>query len=228
MELVPLHGWNLSPKQAVALQRELRERLILRPPPGLKVERVAGADISMSRGEDTAYGGLVVLDAGTLEPVAKVSAAVKLLFPYVPGLLSFRELPVLSEAWARLNVRPDVLIFDGQGMAHPRRFGLACHGGLLFGVPSIGCAKSLLVGGHGPLGTERGSVAEITHAGEVVGMAVRTRDNVLPVYVSPGHMMDLPTAVDLVLRVTSRYREPETTRHAHRLVNEVRRSARAP
>ena len=226
MELVPLHGWNLSPKQAVALQRELRERLILRPPPGLKVERVAGADISMSRGEDTAYGGLVVLDAGTLEPVAKVSAAVKLLFPYVPGLLSFRELPVISEAWARLNVRPDVLIFDGQGTAHPRRFGLACHGGLLFGVPSIGCAKSLLVGGHGPLGTERGSVAEITHAGEVVGMAVRTRDNVLPVYVSPGHMMDLPTAVDLVLRVTSRYREPETTRHAHRLVNEVRRSAR--
>jgi deoxyribonuclease V len=228
MELVPLHGWNLSPKQAVALQRELRERLILRPPPGLKVERVAGADISMSRGEDTAYGGLVVLDAGTLEPVAKVSAAVKLLFPYVPGLLSFRELPVLSEAWARLLVRPDVLIFDGQGTAHPRRFGLACHGGLLFGVPSIGCAKSLLVGGHGPLGTERGSMAEITHAGEVVGMAVRTRDNVLPVYVSPGHMMDLPTAVDLVLRVTSRYREPETTRHAHRLVNEVRRSGRGP
>lgn len=226
MELVPLHGWNLSPKQAVALQRELRERLILRPPPGMKVERVAGADISMSRGEDTAYGGLVVLDAGSLEPMAKVSAAVKLLFPYVPGLLSFRELPVLSEAWARLNVRPDVLIFDGQGTAHPRRFGLACHGGLLFGVPSIGCAKSLLVGGHGPLGTERGSVAEITHAGEVVGMAVRTRDNVLPVYVSPGHMMDLPTAVDLVLRVTSRYREPETTRHAHRLVNEVRRSAK--
>jgi deoxyribonuclease V len=228
MELVPLHGWNLAPKQAVALQRELRERLILRPPPGLKVERVAGADISMSRGEDTAYGGLVVLDAGTLEPVAKVSAAVKLLFPYVPGLLSFRELPVLSEAWARLLVRPDVIIFDGQGTAHPRRFGLACHGGLLFGVPSIGCAKSLLVGGHGPLGTERGSMAEITHAGEVVGMAVRTRDNVLPVYVSPGHMMDLPTAVDLVLRVTSRYREPETTRHAHRLVNEVRRSARGP
>ena len=226
MELVPLHGWNLSPKQAVALQRELRERLILRPPPGLKAERVAGADISMSRGDDTAYGGLAVLDAGTLEPVAQVSVAVKLRFPYVPGLLSFRELPVLSEAWARLNVRPDVLIFDGQGTAHPRRFGLACHGGLLFGVPSIGCAKSLLVGGHGPLGAERGSMAEITHGGEVVGMAVRTRPNVLPVYVSPGHMMDLPTAVELVLRVTSRYREPETTRHAHRLVTEVRRSAR--
>lgn len=226
MELQPLHRWDLTPKQAVALQRELRERLVPHPPKGLKVERVAGADISMSRGDVMAYGGLVVLDAATRAPVARASAAVRLTFPYVPGLLSFRELPVLSEAWARLEVRPDVIIFDGQGTAHPRRFGLACHGGLLFGVPSIGCAKSLLVGGHGPLGQERGSVAEITHNGEVVGMAVRTRRDVLPVYVSPGHLMDLPTAVDLVLRMTSRYREPETTRHAHRLVNEVRRAAR--
>ncbi|PTL84574.1 endonuclease V [Vitiosangium sp. GDMCC 1.1324] len=226
MELEPLHRWDLSPKQAVALQRELRGRLVLRPPPGLKVERVAGADISMGRGDVTAYGGFVVLDAGTLAPVAQASAAVSLTFPYVPGLLSFRELPVLSEAWARLDVRPDVLIFDGQGTAHPRRFGLACHGGLLFGVPSIGCAKSLLVGRHGPLGAERGSVVDILDEGEVIGRAVRTRRNVLPVYVSPGHLMDLPTAVALVLRMTSRYREPETTRHAHRLVNDVRRSAR--
>ncbi|WNG32824.1 endonuclease V [Archangium violaceum] len=226
MELEPLHRWDLTPKQAVALQRELRERLSPRPPAGLKVERVAGADISMSRGDVWAYGGIVVLDAGTLAPVAQSSAAVRLTFPYVPGLLSFRELPVLSEAWTRLEVRPDVLIFDGQGIAHPRRFGLACHGGLLFGVPSIGCAKSLLVGKHGPLGEERGSVADIVHDGEVVGRAVRTRRGVLPVYVSPGHMMDLPTAVELVLRMTSRYREPETTRHAHRLVNDVRRSAR--
>ncbi len=226
MKLNPLHGWDVTPSEAVALQRELRERLVLHPPSGLKVERVAGADISTMRGEDTAYGGFVVLDAGTLEPVAKASAAVRLGFPYVPGLLSFRELPVLAEAWKRLEVRPDVLIFDGQGTAHPRRLGLACHGGLLFGVPSIGCAKSLLVGKHGPLGEERGSTAELLHQGEVVGMAVRTRRGVQPVYVSPGHLMDLPTAVELVLRVTTRYREPETTRHAHRLVNEVRRSAR--
>jgi deoxyribonuclease V len=226
MKREPLHGWDVTPREAVALQRELRERLVLRPPSGLKVERVAGADISTMRGEDTAYGGFVVLDAGTLEPVAQASAAVRLGFPYVPGLLSFRELPVLAEAWERLEVRPDVIIFDGQGTAHPRRLGLACHGGLLFGVPSIGCAKSLLVGRHGPLGEERGSTAELVHQGEVVGMAVRTRKAVQPVYVSPGHLMDLPTAVELVLRVTTRYREPETTRHAHRLVNDVRRSAR--
>jgi len=226
MKREPLHGWDVTPRGAVALQRELRERLVLRPPSGLKVERVAGADISTMRGEDTAYGGFVVLDAGTLEPLARASAAVRLGFPYVPGLLSFRELPVLAEAWERLEVRPDVIIFDGQGTAHPRRLGLACHGGLLFGVPSIGCAKSLLVGRHGPLGEERGSTAELLHQGEVVGMAVRTRRAVQPVYVSPGHLMDLPTAVELVLRVTTRYREPETTRHAHRLVNDVRRSAR--
>ncbi|ATB35277.1 endonuclease V [Cystobacter fuscus] len=227
MERHSLHGWDLTPAQAVALQRELKERVVLRPPEGLKVERVAGADISMSRGEDWASGGFVVLDAETRAPVARASAVTRLGFPYVPGLLSFRELPVLMEAWARLEVRPDVIIFDGQGTAHPRRLGLACHGGLLFGVPSIGCAKSLLVGEHGPLGEERGAVADILHQGEVVGRAVRTRRGVLPVYVSPGHLMDLPTAVEWVLRMTSRYREPETTRHAHRLVNEVRREALA-
>ncbi len=224
MELRPLHGWALTPAEAVALQRELRERVVLRVPEGLRVERVAGADISMSRGEDWASGGMVVLDAQTRLPVAQASAVARLSFPYVPGLLSFRELPVLSEVWTRLEVRPDVLIFDGQGVAHPRRLGLASHGGLLFGVPSIGCAKSLLVGRHGPLGEERGAVADILHQGEVVGQAVRTRRGVLPVYVSPGHLMDLPTAVALVLKMTSRYREPETTRHAHRLVNEVRRA----
>jgi deoxyribonuclease V len=152
-----------------------------------------------------------------------VGSAVTLRFPYVPGLLSFRELPVLAAAWTQLAQKPDLIIFDGQGIAHPRRLGLACHGGLLFGVPSIGCAKSLLVGTHGPLGEERGATAELRHRGEVVGMAVRTRRGVSPVYVSPGHLMDLPTAVEWVLRVSPRYREPETTRHAHRLVNALRR-----
>jgi deoxyribonuclease V len=116
-----------------------------------------------------------------------------------------------------------VLIFDGAGYAHPRRFGLACHGGVLLGVPSVGCAKSLLVGTHGPLDHARGSTAPIVHRGEVVGVALRTRDGVSPLYVSIGHLMDLDTAVALVLRMTTRYREPETTRRAHQLVNELRR-----
>lgn len=218
------HRWDLSPKEARELQLRLRERLVLSPPPGLRVERVAGADISMDRGSDRGYGGVVVLDGTTLEPLDRASVAADLPFPYVPGLLSFRELPVLAGAWERLRTRPDVLIFDGQGIAHPRRFGLACHGGLLFDVPSVGCAKSLLVGTHGPLGEERGSTAELVHRGKVVGMAVRTRSGVKPVYVSPGHRMDLETAVEVVLRVSPRFREPETTRHAHRLVNELRRA----
>jgi deoxyribonuclease V len=226
MELRELHRWDLPAGEARELQLRLRERLVLSPPPGLEARRVAGADISMDRGSDRGFGGFVVLDAESLEPVAQASAETELRFPYVPGLLSFRELPVLAEAWRRLEQRPDVLVFDGQGIAHPRRFGLACHGGLLFDVPSIGCAKSLLVGRHGALGEERGATAPIEHRGEVVGMAVRTRARVKPVYVSPGHRMDMETAVEIVLRVSPRYREPETTRHAHRLVNELRRAAR--
>ncbi len=218
------HAWDLAPAEAKALQIRLRERLVLSPPPGLRARRVAGADISMDRGSDRGYGGIVVLDADSLAEVDRAGAAAELPFPYVPGLLSFRELPVLAGAWEALRTRPDVLVFDGQGIAHPRRFGLACHGGLLFGVPSVGCAKSLLVGSHGALGEERGAAAELVHRGEVVGVALRTRAGVKPVYVSPGHLMDLETAVEIVLRVSPRYREPETTRHAHRLVNELRRA----
>jgi deoxyribonuclease V len=225
MELqAELNRWDVTPSEAVEVQRQLRERLVLQPPPGLRVERVGGADISTEKGNDTGCGGIVVLDAATLVPVAQASAAVELAFPYVPGLLSFRELPIVAASWAKLSVRPDVLIFDGQGTAHPRRMGIACHGGLLFGVPSVGCAKSLLVGTYGKLGEARGATAPITHKGEVVGMAVRTRKGVQPVYVSPGHLMDLPTAVELVLKVSPKYREPETTRHAHRLVNAFRRA----
>jgi deoxyribonuclease V len=178
----------------------------------------------MDRGSDRGYGGIVVLDGESLQPLDRASAVAGLAFPYVPGLLSFRELPVLAAVWDRLETAPDVLVFDGQGTAHPRRFGLACHGGLLFDTPSIGCAKTLLVGRHGPLGGERAATAEIVHRGEVVGMAVRTRAGVRPVYVSPGHRMDLPTAVEVVLRLSPRFREPETTRHAHRLVNDLRRA----
>ncbi|WP_224365753.1 deoxyribonuclease V [Hyalangium versicolor] len=228
MELRPLHGWDVTPQEAVALQNSLRERLVLRPPADWKVSRIAGADISTERGNDLGFGGLVILDADSLTSVAQEGAAVPLRFPYVPGLLSFRELPVLAAAWRKLTQAPDLLVFDGQGIAHPRRLGLASHGGLLFGVPSIGCAKSLLVGTHGPLGEERGSTAELRHRGEVVGMAVRTRRGVSPVYVSPGHLMDLQTAVEWVLRLSPRYREPETTRRAHRFVNALRRESHEP
>jgi deoxyribonuclease V len=224
MNLHLSHPWNLPPAEALALQKELAARVVLEPPPGLVAHTVAGADISMDRGSDRGFGAIVTLDAGSLEVVSEASAEVQLRFPYIPGLLSFRELPVLAEVWEKMERAPDVVIFDGQGIAHPRRFGIACHGGLLFGVPSIGCAKSILVGRHGELGEERGSTAPLVHRGEVVGMAVRTRTGVTPVYVSPGNRMDLDTAVEIVLSVSPKYREPETTRHAHRRVNELRRA----
>lgn len=219
----PLHGWHVSTAEAKQLQLALRERLVLQPPAGFAPRLVAGLDVSMNRGSDLGYAGIVSLDADSLAVREQATAIGELPFPYVPGFLSFRELPVLAAAWERLEQRPDALVFDGQGLAHPRRFGLACHGGLLFGVPSLGCAKNLLVGTHEDLGTDRGATAEIRHRGEVVGMAVRTRARVKPVYVSPGHLMDLATAVQLVLRMAPRYREPETTRRTHALVNQLRR-----
>lgn len=220
--------WDPTPARARELQLELRDRLVLEPPSAFEPRYLGGADLSMTRGSRRGFGGIVVLDARTLETVDQAAEEAPLNFPYVPGLLSFRELPVLAPIWDKLRIRPDVLIFDGQGTAHPRRFGLACHGGVIFDVSSIGCAKSLLVGTHEELGPERGATAPVIHRDEVVGMAVRTRAGVRPLYVSPGHRMDLPTAVRIVLGATRAFREPETTRRAHRLVNELRRASSLP
>lgn len=227
MNVQRLHPWNVSIDDARELQRTLRERLVLEPPADFSPQLVTGADLSIRWKSDRGYAALVTIEAGSLETLEEATAAVDVEFPYVPGFLSFRELPPLAAAWERLRRRPDAVIFDGQGIAHPRRFGLACHGGLLFDVPSVGCAKSLLVGTHGPLGEERGSTAEVVVGDEVVGMAVRMRDRVKPVYVSPGHRMDLPTAVELVLSMGAGYREPETTRRSHRLANEARKNGEA-
>jgi len=176
------------------------------------------------------YASVVVCELPSLR-VAEAAWAVRgARFPYIPGLFSFREVPPLLAAFARLERRPDVLLFDGQGWAHPRRFGLACHAGLLLGRPSVGCAKSILVGRHAELGRARGSRADMIHEGEVVGAAVRTREGVKPVYVSIGHRADLSSAVSLVLEVTPKLRLPEPLRLAHRATQELmrRRDRRAP
>lgn len=215
--------WPTTFEQARALQIELRERLVLAPPPAFAPRTVAGADVSMERFGTRGYAGIVVLDARTLEMVDQATAVAPLTFPYVPGYLSFRELPPLDLAWERLTVRPDVVVFDAHGTAHPRGFGLACYGGMRWGVPSVGCAKTRLVGEHGPLGRARGATASLRHEGREVGVLLRTRAGVKPVYVSPGNQMDVPTAVSLIMTLTPRYREPETIRQTHRLVNRLRR-----
>lgn len=219
--------WPTTPAEAARVQRELRERLVLRPPAGFAPRLPAGADISMDRGSDVGYAGIAVLDLPGLATAETAVAVAPLVFPYVPGDLSFRELPPLAAAWARLARRPDVVIFDGQGYAHPRRFGLACHGGVLFDVPSVGCAKSILVGAHEPLPEHAGAAATLVHRGDAVGVAIRLRAHTAPVYVSAGHHMDLDTAVAVVRSVSAGFREPETTRRAHRLVNEARKAAAA-
>jgi deoxyribonuclease V len=216
--------WEMTVAEAREVQQSLRERLVMRPPPAFAPRFVAGADVSMERFKHYGYAAIVVIDLHTLQTVDEATAAMELRFPYVPGYLSFRELPPLQACWDALRVRPDLVVFDGHGYAHPRRFGLACHGGVLWDVPSIGCAKNPFIGTHGPLGGARGDTAEIVHEGETVGQAVRTRPGVKPLYVSAGHRMDLGTAVDLVLRLTPKYRQPETTRLAHGRVNELRRA----
>lgn len=223
MDLEPLHPWDVDTARAKELQLELRERLVLRPPRKFRPRLVAGADLSIVRGRDTGHAALVVVDVTSMETLEEATASVEVDFPYVPGLLSFRELPPLAAAWRRLERRPDAVVFDAHGLAHPRRFGLACHGGLLFDVPALGVAKSVLVGEYEEPAVEKGSTEPLLHEGETVGTVLRSRTDVRPVFVSPGHRMDRRTAVRLALEVTPRYRLAEPVRRAHELANRVRK-----
>lgn len=218
-----LHDWDVTPARAREIQERLRGRVVAEAPAGFDPGTVAGADLSVGRGADRGRAGFVTVETGSMETVEEGAASVDVGFPYVPGLLSFRELPALAEAWTELDREPDAVILDGHGRAHPRRFGLACHAGLVLDVPAVGCAKSVLVGEHGEPGTEKGSTAPLRHEGETVGAAVRTRTDVRPVYVSVGHRIDLAGAVELVLAVSPRYRVPEPVRRADRLVGALRR-----
>jgi deoxyribonuclease V len=224
MRIHRLHRWDLTPTEAVALQRELASQIETRTPL-TRWKLVAGADISFHRSSDTFYAGVVVLRLPDLQVVERQGAIVKGRFPYVPGLLSFREAPALLEALGKLRSEPDVVMLDGQGTAHPRRIGLACHVGLWLRRPAVGCAKSLLTGRFEALGENAGSVAPLTDKGQVVGMAVRTKRGTKPVYVSPGHLIDLDSAVRVVLSCTRGYRLPEPTRLAHLHVNALRTAA---
>jgi deoxyribonuclease V len=224
MKLREMHAWDLTPKAAAMLQLELRRRVRLHPPAGFRARMVAGADVSCNRFSRTMFAAVVVVRLPDLEPVETRTAVCEAVFPYVPGLLAFREIPAVAEVFARLRRRPDAVMFDGHGMAHPRRMGLATHAGLILNCPTLGCAKSLLVGEpEGKLSARAGAWSPLTHQGETVGAALRTRDGVKPVYVSPGHLMDLETAVNLTLACCAGYRLPEPTRLAHIAANALRR-----
>lgn len=220
------HRWDLTPTEAVALQRELAAAVDTASPLP-PWQTLAAVDVSFNRGGDTLYAAVVVVEAGTLAPIERVGVASPARFPYVPGLLSFREAPAVIEAFGRLKTQPDVVLCDGQGIAHPRRLGIASHLGLWLDRPTVGCAKSLLCGTYDEPGPRRGDRSPLIHRDEVIGAVVRTRDRVAPLYVSPGHRCDLEGAVALVLATTTRYRLPIPTRLAHDHVNAVRRAAMA-
>lgn len=224
MEVRELHGYDLTPSEARELQRELAPRVSVGGRLDLdSIRFVAGADVSTEK--DRAYATVVVLDFPGLSVVEERGFEAALEFPYVPGLLSFRELPSVVGALREVESPVDVLVCDAQGLAHPRRLGLASHVGLFLEVPTVGCAKSRLVGKFEEPGEEKGSLSDLIDRGEVVGKVVRTRGGVSPVYVSVGNRVGLDSAVDLVLACSPKYRLPETTREAHNAANRLRRSA---
>jgi deoxyribonuclease V len=212
------HPWPVTAAAAIALQRKLRERVIVEDQLDT-VRFVAGLDVGPEGDGSVMRAAVAVLSFPDLKTADQAVARRPASFPYIPGLLSFREIPALLDALAKLGALPDLLLCDGQGLAHPRRFGLACHLGVLTGIPSIGVAKSLLVGAHAPLSQARGAWQPLVHKGEVVGAALRTRTGVAPVYVSIGHKVSLATAIDHVLACAPKYRLPETTRAAHRFAS---------
>ena len=220
-----LHPWNIGLRRAARIQETLRERLRRARPLDSRrcLNLVAGADVSYDRGSDVIHGAVVLLSFPGMDIIERAGASGRASFPYIPGYLSFREVPILLRAFRKLRRRPDVLLCDGQGIAHPRGFGLACHLGLLLAVPSFGCAKSRLVGEHAAPRSRRGASAPLIHEGRQVGIVLRTRDGVSPLYVSPGYRMDLERAARITLSCCDGVRIPEPTRRAHMEANRLRR-----
>jgi len=213
------HPWDLTPKEAVALQRKLRERVVIENRLDEPVRLVAGVDVGFERRNTVTRAAVAVLRYPSLELVEHAIARQPTRFPYVPGLLSFREIPAVLDALRALAAQPQLLLCDGQGIAHPRRLGIASHLGLLLDVPSIGVAKTRLIGEHAAVPDERGARVPLTDKGETIGAVVRTRRGVKPLYISPGHLITLESAVEYVMGALTRYRLPETTRWAHRLAS---------
>lgn len=214
MQIQSLHGWEVDVTEAIEIQRTLAARVV-REGEVVGPSYVAGADISGEDKRGIARAAVVVLSYPELKPVEQSTVEVRPMFPYVPGLLSFREVPLILAACEGLKLVPDVVIADAQGVAHPRRLGLASHLGLLLDVTTIGCAKSILCGQHAELGEEPGEYSPLVDDDEVVGAALRTRRGVKPVYVSIGHKIDLGSALHWVLACCRGYRLPEPTRLAH-------------
>lgn len=222
MEQGNLHSWNVSVVEAKQTQERLRQKVIVSPLTD-PVTCVGGADVSFDKGSNVVHAAIVVLQFPDLSLVEQQGVTEVVDFPYVPGLLAFREGPPVLHAWEKLQHKPDAILFDAHGVAHPRRFGLACHLGVILDIPSVGCAKSVLVGTYAEPGSKVGDSSPLVDKGEEVGAAVRTRNGVSPVFVTVGHRVDLPSAIRLTLDCVGGHRVPEPTRQAHLAVNILRR-----
>lgn len=218
MQFEPRHPWDVTPKQAIAIQQQLRKEVITEDRLG-EVRHVAGVDVGFEQNNTITRAAVAVLGLPDLQLLDSAIARLPTSFPYVPGLLSFREVPAVLKALEQLSTLPDLLLCDGQGIAHPRRCGIASHLGVLTGIPSIGVAKTRLIGIHAPVPDERGAWVPLLDKGEVIGAVLCTRAHVKPIYVSIGHCVSLETAIVHVMRCITKYRLPETTRWAHRLAS---------
>jgi deoxyribonuclease V len=214
MNIPHLHDWNIPPDKAIALQKRLVGQVVFDRPIDINsVKYVAGVDVSVK--ENISHAAVVVVTFPELTPVETVTASQPTPFPYIPGLLSFREGPVLEEAFGKLENEPDVFIFDGMGRAHPRRIGIATHMGLWLNKPTIGCGKTLLIGKYVEPGSEKGAFTDLIDKGERIGVTLRTREATKPVFISAGHLADLSTSIEMVMRCAPKYRLPEPIRLAH-------------
>jgi deoxyribonuclease V len=221
MDTPDLHPWNVTYEEAIKIQERLKDKVILK-----KIDRrinyIAGLDVSYAKGGNTVWAGVVVLDFPSLVKIEERWAQSKVSFPYIPGLLSFREIPALLDVLRNIEVEPDLIFCDGQGIAHPRGLGIASHLGVLLRKPTIGCAKSRLVGEFDPVGEDRGEYVYLRYQNRIIGAVVRTRSRVKPVFISPGYGVVLKDCIRFVLETCPTYRIPEPTRQAHLLVNSVR------
>lgn len=218
MQINQPEHWPTTVEEALEVQRQLRDQVVIEDRLG-PIEYVAGVDVGFEEDGAVTRAAIAVLRLSDLKLMDQGIARRPTTFPYIPGFLSFREIPAVLDALAKLETEPGILLCDGQGYAHPRRLGIAVHLGLLTDIPSIGVAKSWLIGKHDPLPEERGAWQPLHDKGEVIGAVLRTRDNTNPLYISSGHRISLTTAIDYVMRCTPKYRLPETTRWAHKLAS---------
>jgi deoxyribonuclease V len=219
MKIYQSHPWPLTVEEAIVIQEELRDQVITQDQLPQPVQYVAGVDMGFEADGTISRAAVAVLSFPDLQVIETNLAYRPTSFPYIPGFLSFREIPAVLDALEKIKTTPDIILCDGQGIAHPRRLGIASHLGVLLNIQTIGVAKSLLIGKHEELADARGSWQPLIHKGETIGAVLRTRVGVKPVYVSSGHKISLPTAIDYVLRCTPKYRLPETTRIADKLAS---------